>query len=210
MLLDESPADLVSQTVSNFNIAPDRHTLSRIQDSLSTLATARSLRLSESEQSVRKLARNLSLLTNQHRELISGGADGSDGGEGGAVSKHAAEISELDTKKFRVAKMASEAEMEVERLEGELERMRERLAVVEAEGVEGGEEGRRQREWGDATVLRLKIYRSLGIDIEPDAAGNYTKAIIRNNKKGDVHVVNIDPKFSKQFYANYFWNTMQA
>jgi kinetochore protein Spc24, fungi type len=58
--------------------------------------------------------------------------------------------------------------------------------------------------------LQLKIYRSLGIDIEPDEAGNYNKAIIRNTKKGDVHVVNIDPKFSKFFYANYLWQTIQT
>lgn len=56
--------------------------------------------------------------------------------------------------------------------------------------------------------LKLKIYRSLGIDVDPDSAGNYNKAIIRNNQKGDVHVVNIDPKFSRFFYANYFWQMM--
>lgn len=57
--------------------------------------------------------------------------------------------------------------------------------------------------------LKLKVYRSLGIDIETDGAGNYNKAVIRNNKKGDVHVVNVDPKFSKFFYSHYFWQTMQ-
>lgn len=58
--------------------------------------------------------------------------------------------------------------------------------------------------------LRLKIYRSLGVDIEADDAGNFTKAVIRNSRKGDVHVVNIDPKFSRFFYSNYFWSTMQG
>ena len=57
--------------------------------------------------------------------------------------------------------------------------------------------------------LKLKVYRSLGIDVESDTAGNYNKAVIRNNQKGDVHVVNIDPKFSRFFYSNYFWQTMQ-
>ena len=57
--------------------------------------------------------------------------------------------------------------------------------------------------------LKLKVYRSLGIDAETDAAGNYNKAIIRNNQKGDVHVVNIDLKFSTFFYSNYFWQTMR-
>ena len=56
--------------------------------------------------------------------------------------------------------------------------------------------------------LKLKVYRSLGIDVEADKSGTYNKAVIRNNAKGDVHVVSIDPKSSRFFYANYFWRTM--
>ena len=57
--------------------------------------------------------------------------------------------------------------------------------------------------------LKLKVYRMLNIDIEPDAnTGLYNKAVVRNKEKGDVHVVNIDPKVSRYFYANFFWNTM--
>jgi kinetochore protein Spc24 len=57
--------------------------------------------------------------------------------------------------------------------------------------------------------LKLKVYRMLNIDVEPDKeTGLYTKAVVRNTQKGDVHVVNIDPKFSRYFYANYLWNTM--
>ena len=56
----------------------------------------------------------------------------------------------------------------------------------------------------------MKIYRSLGVNIEADEAGNFNKAVIRNSRKGDVHVVNIDPKFSRFFYSNYFWTTMQG
>lgn len=57
--------------------------------------------------------------------------------------------------------------------------------------------------------LKLKLYRTLGIDVEADVTtGQYNKAVIRNAAKGDVHVVNIDPKFSRHFYTNYFWRTM--
>lgn len=49
----------------------------------------------------------------------------------------------------------------------------------------------------------------MGVEVEADASGNYNKAVIRNNAKRDVHVVNIDPKFSRSFYANYIWQTMQ-
>lgn len=57
--------------------------------------------------------------------------------------------------------------------------------------------------------LKLKVYRSLGIDVEADPqSGIYNKAVVRNAVKGDVHVVNVDPKFSRFFYANYFWGTL--
>ena len=57
--------------------------------------------------------------------------------------------------------------------------------------------------------LKLKLYRTLGIDVEADpTTGEYNKAVIRNAAKGDVHVVNIDPKFSRHFYTNYFWRTL--
>ena len=85
-----------------------------------------------------------------------------------------------------------------------------RLEGLEIEGVEGGQQSRKGREVDDPTILRLWLYRSLGITLEQDEAGNYNKATIGNTKKGDVHVVNIDPKFSKYFYANYFWQTMQG
>ena len=48
----------------------------------------------------------------------------------------------------------------------------------------------------------------MGISLDQDDVGNYKKATIGNARRGDVHVVNIDPKFSKYFYANYFWQTM--
>lgn len=95
------------------------------------------------------------------------------------------------------------------------------------QGVEGDEAIRARRELEDPTMcvrrvvtsreelvltvlirLKLKVYRSLGIDIDPAGTGSYDRATIRNTQKGDVHVVNIDPKFSRFFYANYFWQTM--
>jgi kinetochore protein Spc24 len=48
----------------------------------------------------------------------------------------------------------------------------------------------------------------LGVDVDRDEKGQYSKAVIRNENKGDVHVINMDGKFSEFFYANYFWSTM--
>ena len=58
-------------------------------------------------------------------------------------------------------------------------------------------------------LLKLKVYRMLGIDVERDeATDEYVRAVVRNRKRGDVSVVNVDPKFSRFFYANWFWNQL--
>ncbi|KAL2825184.1 Spc24 subunit of Ndc80-domain-containing protein [Aspergillus cavernicola] len=200
MLLDENPSTLIHHTIGNFNIQPDRQAVSRINDSLGSLLQSRDQRMRDAEASLRKLSRHLQALNTQHDEAVTAHDSG----------KHAGAMVELDTKKFRVAKAASELEIESERLESELDMLKERLAELEAQGLEGDETTRREREAEDSILLRLKIYRALGIDIEPDEAGNLTKAVIRNSRKGDVHVVNLDPKFSRFFYSNYFWSTMQG
>lgn len=56
--------------------------------------------------------------------------------------------------------------------------------------------------------LKLKLYRSLGIDAEPDADGQYRKAVVRNMDQGSVHVVDIDPQYSRSYYANKFWEVL--
>ncbi|KAI5302673.1 hypothetical protein KEM56_000468 [Ascosphaera pollenicola] len=200
MLLEEDPATLIHHTIGNFNIQPDKLAITRINDSLSSLQQSRDLRIRDAEISLRKLSRTLKTLDAQHEELVSMHDP----------AKHASSMVELDTQKFRLAKVASDYEIESERLEAELEALKARLAELEEQGVEGDETVRREREANDATVLRLKIYRCLGIDAEADENGNYNKAVVRDSRKGDVHVVNIDPKFSRFFYANYFWQTMQG
>lgn len=123
-------------------------------------------------------------------------------------SDHANSISQLDSQKFRIAKAASDLEMETERLSSQAADLSARLTELELQGVEGGgEEGGLSME--DEVVLRLKVYRSLGIEVERDSKeGEFSRAVVRSDRKGDVHVVNLDKKFSRFFYANYFWQTL--
>ena len=197
---EKSHADLIAHCTTNFNIAPDRAALNRINESVATVQEIRRMRIAGAEDALRRLARQHATLSTQHRELTSthNSAD------------HASEIMQLDTRKFRIAKQANDLESENERLQGELERLKMRLAELDEQGVEGDERTRRQREANDPTVLRLWLYRSLGINLEQDERGEYKKAIVGDQRKGDVHVVNVDPKFSRWFYADYFWGTMQG
>ncbi|KAF2821162.1 kinetochore protein-like protein spc24 [Ophiobolus disseminans] len=196
MLLDEDPAALISQCTSHFKISNDTASLTRISDSLSTLSTFRHQHLTSLSQQLSALSRTHHTLSANHNHTVA---------QHNAVD-HASEILRLDTEKFKIAKQASDLEIEGERLQSELRRLGGVQGELEDEGVEGGNVAERGE---DATVLKLKLYRTLGIDVEADkTTGEYNKAVVRNAAKGDVHVVNIDPKFSRQFYTNYFWRTM--
>jgi hypothetical protein len=111
------------------------------------------LRIREAESALRKLSRNLNSLSTQHEEAVAVHDSG----------KHAAEIVELDTKKFRIAKAASELEIESERLESELEMLKERLADLESQGLEGDETTRREREADDATMCVTVLLFGVGM-----------------------------------------------
>lgn len=109
------------------------------------------MRVNEAETALRKLSRQLATFSSQHREAV----------EGHDSQRHASEIVELDTRKFRVAKQAQELEVESERLENELDRMRRQLEDLEVQGVEGDALARRQREADDPTVyVRLVVNRA--------------------------------------------------
>ncbi|CAH0021904.1 unnamed protein product [Clonostachys rhizophaga] len=199
MLLEEEPATLIHATIDNFNINQDRLAVARIGESLSTLQQARDLHLRDEETSLKKLNRQLNTFTSQYEDLSTAHSS----------ADHASKISRLDTKKFRTAKAASDAEMEAERLAQQAADLNARLQELELQGVEGDEAARRRDAVDDEVLLRLKVYRSLGIDIERDERdGEWSKAVVRNDRKGDVHVVNMDKKFSRYFYANYFWSTL--
>ncbi|ROT42164.1 Spc24-domain-containing protein [Sodiomyces alkalinus F11] len=223
MLLSEDPSTLIHHTINNFNIQPDKQACARISESLSNLQQARDIRIREAENALKKLSRTLNTMSSQHADLTASHSS----------TKHASEIARLDTKKFRTAKTASDAEVEAERLAQQAADLTARLQELEVQGVDGmaDEEARRRRARDpleDEVVLRLTVYRSLGIEMERGderptrsrgssvgAAGGsggsgeaFSRAIVRNDRKGDVHVVNMDKKFSRFFYANYFWQTL--
>ncbi|CAM1511195.1 Fc.00g087080.m01.CDS01 [Cosmosporella sp. VM-42] len=200
MLLAEEPATLIHHTINNFNIAPDKLAVARISESISTLQQARDLRVREAETALKRLTRTLATQTSHHSDLLASHSS----------TAHASNIARLDTEKFRTAKAASDAETEAERLAQTAADLSARLQELEVQGVEGDEMMRRRDAVDDEVLLRLKVYRSLGIDIEREGGegGEWKRAVVRNDRRGDVHVVNMDKKFSRYFYANYFWQTL--
>lgn len=140
VLFDEDPQELLKQTTAQFHIAPDRDSLSRISDSLTSLSNARSSRIDHHHAILKSLSRRLNGLQEGRRWE----EDRYDAGG------HAERMLKMDTEKFRVAKGVSDAEIEGERLEGELASMKQQLDLLERQGVEGG--WRRDDEGEDEVV----------------------------------------------------------
>lgn len=116
------------ECVSNFNINPDRSALTRINESLTTLSRSRDLKRSDASASLKRVTRQLATLEQQHSLEVSAHNP----------AEHAQQILALDTRKFRVAKEASDLEIEGERLEGELAALEAQLDELERR--EGGRE----------------------------------------------------------------------
>jgi hypothetical protein len=91
---------------------------------------------------ITELSRSLTTMSNQYNDTLASHND----------IDHASQIVELDTQKFRIAKAASDLEIEGERLEQELKGLRGRLQELELQGVEGDEQARASREVDDPTM----------------------------------------------------------
>ncbi|RPA94499.1 Spc24-domain-containing protein [Choiromyces venosus 120613-1] len=194
VLLDEAPEFLIHEVLSNFNISSDMHSLTRISETLARISTTRSKTLDDSRATLRALSRKMEI-SKQSMEATASSA---------SRKEHGANMLRLDREKFALAKGINELESSAHGLEGQLARLKEELEQVDKEDPMQSA----AVEAEDGTLLKLKVYRSLGIDLQEDGGGGYSKAVIRNSSKGDIHVVNIERKFSHFFYANYFWNVM--
>jgi kinetochore protein Spc24 len=127
VLFDEDPTALLRETTNQFHIPPDKDSLARISSSLGALSTARQSRLDQHHGILKSLSRRLNSLEEGRRWE----EDRHDAGG------HAERMLKMDTEKFRIAKGVSDAEIESERLEGELAGLRTQMDVLEKQGVEG-------------------------------------------------------------------------
>ncbi len=93
------------------------------------------------------MSRNLNTLNSQYSETVSSHN----------AADHASQIVELDTQKFRIAKAASDLEIEGERLEQELDGLRGRLQELDSQGLEGDVGTREKRDMEDQTMSVLAV-----------------------------------------------------
>jgi len=178
---------LIAQCTTHFKLDSDRASLLRISDSLSTLSTFRQQHLSSLQSTLNRLSRTQQTLNSNHAHTLSQHNP----------TTHAAEILKLDTEKFKIAKQASDLEMEGERLEGELGRLGGVLGELETEGVEGGE--REKGPEDDATVYATCLSRVTNATIADrpytDLSLRYTVPSVSTSKRTPQPASTTKPSF---------------
>ncbi|KAF2719317.1 Spc24-domain-containing protein [Polychaeton citri CBS 116435] len=200
VFLEEDPVSLIAETTNQFHTAPDKNSLTRISGSLHSLAAARQSRLDQQHHVLKSLSRRLNNLQSR-QDFEESRHD---------AGKHASEILELDSEKFRIAKGASDLEIEGERLRGELAGLRQQLEILDREGAEGGRRvGTDAEDEVLSFSLKLNLYRSLGISISrlPES-GELGRAVITNVIKGDVEVIDVNDTASKDIHPKLFWQSL--
>ncbi|OQN95309.1 hypothetical protein B0A48_18466 [Cryoendolithus antarcticus] len=181
MLFDESPVGLIRETTTQFKIHPDRESLARITQSLSSLHATRQSSLQTQQRSLKNLSRRLNALQTQREYEETHHNAGA----------HASSILALDGEKFRTAKSAYDTEIETERLQSELSSTNAQIEQLEREGPEGGV--RRGEEAEDEVVLKLCVLRGLGVEVERmGGTGSWGRVIVRDVERGDVRVLGGD------------------
>ena len=183
----------MAEATNKFHITPDKDSLTRVHESLHALHQARALRLDNQTTILSSLSRKLNKVHSSHNYDV----------ERHDAGQHAQNMLKMDTEKFRIAKGVNDAEIESERLSGELAALRQQLETLEREGVEGG---RKADMAEDEVVLKLQFYRSLGIDARRDeGTGDFKRAIIRNGERGDVTVLDLK---DDRVDVNAFWDAL--
>jgi len=195
-MIDEAP-ELIKETTNGFQISQDIQAISRIQDTIRATALLRKKKLDASRDVLRSLSRSF--------ELSKSTAESSRNSQ--ARAEHPTIMLSLDREKFGLAKNLNELESSVHVMESTLSRLKEELEQLDTEDVTSAVGSMSMQ---DPTLLRLKVYRMMNIDLAEDDTGKISKLIVRSvGKESDVHVVNVENKYSPYFYANYLWDLLQ-
>ncbi|KAG0257486.1 kinetochore-associated Ndc80 complex subunit spc24 [Mortierella polycephala] len=148
--------------------------------------------------------------------------------------KHDDRMMELDQQRFTLAREIQDLDQDIGSLEAELHMLRKQNEELDtkhpvtmgadagsnaeaaarrastrssmgpdADLLDDGEESMSDKANATA-ILRLQIFRGLGIEMLQNDFGEYSKARIRS--KNDVHVVNLDQQLSSHYLTNLIWD----
>lgn len=187
-------ATLLKSTRENFEIDEDINTFDRIGENLKRIKERRTRQIDENQDVLRSLSRKLELTQSSLESTKNSSAQ----------KQAAEETMQLEREKFALAKSINDLEADYASNLATLEKLKDELEELNNQHVD--DEARVYVE--DPTILRLKLYRSLGISYEGDSAEDAKKALVRSTTTNNIHVVPLDQGYSDHFVANYIWDKL--
>ncbi|KAF9419829.1 hypothetical protein BGZ94_009312 [Podila epigama] len=133
----------------------------------------------------------------------------------------------MDQQKFTLAQSIQDLDQSIASLEAEAQQLRMDVLELDSSHVSRGDhtpDSRRLRSRTGAdiedddednmlddpvhamTVLKLQLYRGLGIEMIESDRGEYTKARIRSHNSNEVHLVKFDDQLSPYYQTNLIWD----
>ncbi|KAJ3093613.1 kinetochore-associated Ndc80 complex subunit spc24 [Physocladia obscura] len=182
---------VLSTLLTQLDAAEDAVVLSEISAAEKTLLD---LRRAQSDDA-------LNLLKNLSRELEAA-KRAKEAAEAARIvnqNAHNLQMSVLENEKFGMAKKIHEEEKSLAALEA-----RKRELTAELEELQIREEAEAARP-PDESILKLAIYKNLGIDLVYED-GQIVRCLVRSVDKKDISVLELqDTKYSNFFYSNILW-----
>ncbi|KAK6512755.1 kinetochore-associated Ndc80 complex subunit spc24 [Arthrobotrys conoides] len=193
-LLDTPPATLCHSVLEAFHIQSDIERLATINENAQTLQKLRKTELDETRAALRSLSRSLDAAKSSVEASLAVAAK----------REHAKTILDLDKQKFALAKNVTELEKSNHLMEANLAKMKDEYEGLDLESPMQSNTALSE----DETILRLKIYRSFGIELKEDGAGGYSSAIINKKDQGDVAMIKLDSRLKRSTYTDFFWDAI--
>ncbi|QSL66689.1 hypothetical protein MERGE_001073 [Pneumocystis wakefieldiae] len=164
-MMVEMPQELIQSTLSGFQIDLDLQSISRIRERLEAIGKNREIK----QHNIKAVSKNLERQLEISRSSVQAFESSP------SRAEHASTILAMDRDKFSLAKNINDLESSIHTLDTTYSRLKEELEELESDDIMKDS----HEMTDDSILLRLKIYRTLGIDLHEDEAGNYVKAIIR-------------------------------
>lgn len=223
-----TPEDIIQQSIDSIEIEPELLTLERIEDTIDSIKRLRRTKIDGLVNTNSKLEQEVASLTNEvnllHKigdynyEIIRDLSNikqysiseiDKDENIFKVLSKKSIE---LDNLKVAIAKNLNDLgtainslKLSKSNLETELESLKTKLAQ-QFDNLELPDDGLMNQ---DSNILKINLYRNLGVRIENFGEGS--DRIVIYNKETDLSsVLKVEEKYSDYFISNYIWDRLEG
>ncbi|AOA61635.1 Kinetochore-associated Ndc80 complex component [Komagataella phaffii CBS 7435] len=190
----QETVSLIRSTIENFQIEPDVQTINQINENLSLLSSKRKLKLDHQLDLLSRISKQRDELKEFNKQLL----------ETEDRQQTLKSIEELEHEKFKLAKSITDLEMNMNHLQNSISSLTQNLNELEEQ--EKAVISNDLQENYDSTVLRLKLFKSMGLMI--DTSKDKDQIIIYNKDKGVSDILPVEENYSDFFVSNYVWDNL--